>query len=148
MLKSEFDRWINFFKPRSHHFDFGFSYALGGSVNLTVEISEADVVEVNESEVTHARASESFCRPASNSTDTYDGKMGLGERFESGKPIEAGNAAEAFKVRSHEREVRFSKRVGLLVGSRLLRVKSEERSWRGGNWVRRREARRSGHEGD
>jgi len=75
---------------------------LGSGVNLTVDIGEAEVVEIDKGEMAHPGASEGFDGPRTDSAQADDHDMAAGEFLQGRESVESRDSAEAIaKVIRH-----------------------------------------------
>ena len=79
-----------------HDFDFGAAYVCRDCMKLTINIADADVVEINERETTHATARERFDRPRADAANPNDADM---RRTQTRQPICTEKSADAAKAK-------------------------------------------------
>lgn len=68
--------WCYLLDAGGHHLGLRLAYGASEGVDLAVDVSDADFVEIDERELADARAGEGFCCPAADSTDADDGNVG------------------------------------------------------------------------
>jgi len=77
---------------------FGSPNGVGGSVNLTVGVGEAEVVEIDKRELSHAGAGEGLDGPGSYSAESNNHDVCFGESLERSDAVKSSDAAKAVEI--------------------------------------------------
>ena len=87
--------------PAGKHFDFGSAQLAIEGVDLAIDVADANIVHIDESQLADARAGERLYRPGANSAETYDADVGIAQSSQAGASEEPGDSAESPLVRVH-----------------------------------------------
>ena len=77
---------------------FGSPNGVGGSVNLTAGVGEAEVVEIDKRELSHAGAGEGLDGPRSDSAEPDNHDVGFRESLERSDAVKSSDPAEAVEI--------------------------------------------------
>jgi len=87
--------------PAGKHFDFGSAQFAIEGVDLAIDVADANIVHIDESQLADARAGERLYRPGANSAETYDADVCTAQSSQAGASEQPGDSAESPLVRVH-----------------------------------------------
>lgn len=77
---------------------FGFADGLGDSVDLTVDIGNAEIIEVDEGEISNSRTCQGLSDPGTHTAETDNHGVAVGEILKDSLAVESADSSETIEV--------------------------------------------------
>lgn len=86
---------INGLNAAGHHLTLGLTYRFAGGMELTIDVGDADIIQIDQSQGSDTGSSQRLGCPGTHSTNTYDADMGLFQPVYSSTAIEPTASSKA-----------------------------------------------------